>query len=121
MKRHQLYFTILISLAVLYVSLWIFIHSHTFLQEWNRIIQSERSLTADKLQWLVSILPWYGLILFGCYCLMKLGRDLLNFNDCPKEIQKLSQVTNHDMYSLFFVLFNKESMLCRILKGLEMT
>ena len=93
MKRHQLYFIGLILLVVLYLLLWIFIHSHSFLQEWDQIISSERSLTADKLQWMVSILPWYGLILFGCYCLMKLGSDLLNFNDCPKEIQKLSQVT----------------------------
>ena len=30
--------------------------------------------------------------MFGCYCLGKLGYDLVTFNDYPKEIQKLEEV-----------------------------
>jgi dolichyl-phosphate mannosyltransferase polypeptide 3 len=42
--------------------------------------------------WYTDVAPWYSLILFGCYCLAKLGFDLLTFNDYPKEIKKLEQV-----------------------------
>jgi dolichyl-phosphate mannosyltransferase polypeptide 3 len=42
--------------------------------------------------WYTNVAPWYSLILFGCYCLAKLGFDLLTFNDYPKEIKKLEQV-----------------------------
>jgi dolichyl-phosphate mannosyltransferase polypeptide 3 len=42
-------------------------------------------------QWLVDVCPWYVLIVFGCYCLTKLGYDLLTFNDYPAEIALLER------------------------------
>ena len=47
---------------------------------------------SDKVNWLTDVSPWYMLILVGCYCLAKLGMDLLSFNDYPHEIKKLEQV-----------------------------
>ena len=41
--------------------------------------------------WIVDVMPWYSLICFGCYCLTKLGFDLLTFNDYPDEIRRLEQ------------------------------
>lgn len=42
-------------------------------------------------KWFIDIAPWYSLILFGCYCLTKLGIDLLTFNDYPEEIFNLEK------------------------------
>eukprot|EP01033_Poteriospumella_lacustris_P006331 gene6331-4546_t len=36
-------------------------------------------------------MPWYGLISLGCYCLYRLGMDLLNYRDRPDEIPKLAE------------------------------
>lgn len=47
--------------------------------------------TSSSEKWLVDVCPWYTLILFGCYCLMKLGYDLLTFNDYPAEIALLER------------------------------
>ncbi len=44
-----------------------------------------------KIRWIINIIPWYSLICFGCYCLMKIGFDLLTFNDYPLEIGKLEK------------------------------
>eukprot|EP01038_Epipyxis_sp_PR26KG_P004532 gene4532-6398_t len=43
----------------------------------------------DFLQWIIHIIPWYSLMIFGSYCLGKLGYDLMVFNDYPDEIKKL--------------------------------
>lgn len=49
----------------------------------------------DKLNVLSLTMPWYLLVSFGCYCLYKLGSDLLNFRNCPEEIKKLeTDITN---------------------------
>ena len=42
--------------------------------------------------WWTDVSPWYSLIIFGCYCLARLGKDLLTYNDYPLEIGKLEQV-----------------------------
>jgi hypothetical protein len=46
--------------------------------------------------------PLYLLVVLGCYCLARLGCDLLAFRDDPKEIAKLEQVRrcNHTTYVL---------------------
>jgi hypothetical protein len=46
-----------------------------------------------RISWYVDVAPWYSLIAFGSYCLARLGYDLLTFNDYPKEIKKLEQVS----------------------------
>jgi hypothetical protein len=43
--------------------------------------------------WFIDVFPWYMLIIFGCFCLAKLGYDLLSFNDYPLEIKKLEEVS----------------------------
>lgn len=59
-------------------------------------------ISSDKLpeivNWYTDVSPWYSLILFGCYCLAKLGFDLLTFNDYPLEIKKLEQVCYHRLF-----------------------
>ena len=42
--------------------------------------------TAEEL---TRVLPWYLLVSLGCYCLFRLGCDLLAFNNCPEEVKKL--------------------------------
>ena len=41
---------------------------------------------------LLLISPFYLLIALGCYCLGKLGVDLLAFHDCSAETPKLEKV-----------------------------
>lgn len=38
---------------------------------------------------IINTLPWFWLMSLGCYCLGKLGMDLLTFNDFPHEIKAL--------------------------------
>lgn len=47
---------------------------------------------SERVNWFTNVSPWYVLIIFGCYCLAKLGLDLLSFNEYPHEIKKLEQV-----------------------------
>jgi len=41
---------------------------------------------------IIDSLPCYLLMVFGCYCLGKLGVDLILFNDYPLEVKKLEEV-----------------------------
>lgn len=50
--------------------------------------------TATYPRWILSVLPWHALISLGCYCLFRLGSDLLRFNDCPQEIVKMTEVSS---------------------------
>jgi len=38
------------------------------------------------------VFPFLTLIYFGCYCLLRLGWDLLMFNDFPFEVDALAKV-----------------------------
>ena len=71
--------TVYASCLVLLVSVWVGLLG---LMERNVI---------DKDTWgrMVYVLPWFALVTLGCYCLGKLGIDLLTFNDCPHEISLL--------------------------------
>ena len=63
----------------------------------------------DIKSWIVDISPWYSLICFGCYCLGKIGYDLLMFNDYPEEIIKLEldiKNAETDLKSRGFVLLS---------------
>lgn len=72
MKRVTYYFGIIAILALVWFALY-----------WY---------TEDaKHKEIVSLLPWYALILLGSYCLGKLGFDLVCFNDYPSEITKLEK------------------------------
>lgn len=83
MKRHQTYFTLLFLASLTWLS--IFSYSYYY--------------NISKLKYFTSVLPWLLLMWFGCYCLFKLGIDLLSFNDYPKEIHKLEKVReNIDYY-----------------------
>ena len=76
MKRHQNYFKFLI-LAIL---AWLSVFSYSFYYNFS------------ELKYFTSVLPWLLLMWFGCYCLFRLGVDLLSFNDYPNEVYKLEQV-----------------------------
>ena len=52
------------------------------------------------------VLPWYALVLFGCYTFMRVGIDLLSFNDYPEEIKALEEdirKAKHDLKVRGFV------------------
>ena len=72
MKRHLAYGGIFVAI----VSIWIYLKTFS------------GSSSAEQ-KWIIDIFPWYSLIVFGCYCLSKLGYDLVSFNDYPEEISKL--------------------------------
>lgn len=74
MKRSVTYFAIFFIMA----SSWAF-------------MKFSRQQFSERVNWFTDISIWYLLIIFGCYCLAKLGYDLLTFNDYPKEIKKLEQ------------------------------
>lgn len=46
----------------------------------------------EKIVWLLWIWPMFLLISLGCYCLGRLGYDLLTFGDYPQEIFALEKV-----------------------------
>lgn len=83
MKRSSSYGLVLFILA----SAWIFM----------KVTKVQHS---ERVNWFADVSPWYLLIVFGCYCLAKLGYDLLTFNDYPKEIKKLEQVL-HDSPAVY--------------------
>ena len=74
----------------------------------NKDIQTSNIM--DKLDWILAVWPWYTLMVFGCYCLYRLGKDIVSFNDYPEEIKKLEKVytnmktkdcTFHHFYHLY--------------------
>ncbi|KAI8360746.1 dolichol-phosphate mannosyltransferase subunit 3 [Choanephora cucurbitarum] len=38
---------------------------------------------------IVPVLPWWGLMTFGCYCLGTIGFALFTFRDCPEAYHEL--------------------------------
>lgn len=74
MKRHLVFGILLAALFSLWVGL---------------------KFSAKKLptaaNWFVDICPFYAIILFGVYCLARLGTDLVAFNDYPEEVRKLGE------------------------------
>jgi hypothetical protein len=76
MKRYQVYGAALLTVVGIWMRL--------------KIVYNDAP-TGSKEKWVVDVMPWYFLICFGCYCLTKLGWDLLTFNDYPKEIGKLEE------------------------------
>mgnify|MGYP000274172678 CR=1 FL=1 len=39
----------------------------------------------------INALPWLALMWLGCYCLFKLGWDILSYRDMPEAIEELAQ------------------------------
>lgn len=79
MKRYQVYGAALLAVVGTWTRFKIVYHD---------------APTDSKEKWVVDVIPWYFLICFGCYCLTKLGWDLLTFNDYPKEIGRLEEDIN---------------------------
>lgn len=75
MKRHQSYGLIIASVAFLWLYLKVFGRGESY----------------TEANWIIDVAPWYSLVCFGCYCLTKIGLDLLTFNDYPEEINKLEE------------------------------
>jgi dolichyl-phosphate mannosyltransferase polypeptide 3 len=90
MKRHVAYGAFLVLLIAVWISLKI----------------SLLNSTPSRLQWFVNVSPFYGLIIFGCYCLARLGLDLMSFNDYPAEIKLLEKVCrSFQMFSTSYITF----------------
>ena len=79
MKRYQVYGTVLVILSGMWLRM--------------KIYYMDGKIQPEQQPWvfIVDVIPWYSLICFGCYCLTKLGYDLLTFNDYPNEIRRLEQ------------------------------
>jgi hypothetical protein len=117
MKKHQLFFFQLSLLVVAYVLASVIVYRAPFIEFWNsKSFFLSQTITIEKLRWFINVLPWYSLICFGCYCLSKLGMDIFSFNDCPSEIQKMTEVSAK-LASVFHLCF----CLYRALRGLEKT
>ena len=78
MKRATVYLSIGLLIVALVISLYIY-----------AIVQESASLKR-----LALTAPWTLLIWLGCYCLLRLGFDLLTFRNCPLEIRKLEKVSS---------------------------
>lgn len=76
MKRHVAYGSVLVLMVTIWVSLQLLLVNST----------------SYNLKWFVDVSPFYILIIFGSYCLARLGLDLMSFNDYPKEIKLLEKV-----------------------------
>lgn len=90
MKRHQIYG----STCFFAVILWLYLKI------------SRQNSTSEIEKWLIDVTPWYLLIIFGCYCLTKLGLDLCTFRDYPEEISRLEndiKVADDDLRSRGFM------------------
>ena len=61
---------------------------------WLSVLGYSHLYDITKLKYFSLVLPWLILMWLGCYCLARLGIDLLSFNDYPLEIQKLAKVIN---------------------------
>ena len=75
MKRSSLY----LSYIVIFILAWLLFGILSFYYD------------LDNFKWLFYVTPWLLLVWFGCYCLARLGIDLLTFNDYPDEIKKLEK------------------------------
>ena len=67
-------------------------------------LKFRQSSMSSSFAWLVDVSPWYLLMVMGCFCLGKLGFDLISFNDYPQEIKKLEEVC----LSVFVVFCTKQ-------------
>lgn len=85
MKLHQKY--ALIFLIITFV--------------WCGLQCNKSSIESPVAQWYVDVFPIYMVMMFGCYCLGKLGFDVLVFNDYPEEIVKLGAVSYLFNFALF--------------------
>ena len=81
MKRYQVYGTAFVVL----VGAWLRMKISNMMAGSS----SGEEMRQQPWVWIVDVMPWYSLICFGCYCLTKLGFDLLTFNDYPDEIRRL--------------------------------
>jgi len=77
MKIHQSYALILIIVTTV----------------WCGLQYNKSSIDSSVMQWYIDVFPIYMVMVFGSYCLGKLGYDVLVFNDYPEEITKLGVVS----------------------------
>lgn len=97
MKRHQQYFLVLVVLVTIYVTLWRSLHDDVYRPQILQFLGLEDNISnGDKIKFVVRALPWHGLISIGCYCLFRLGRDLLSYRDRPEEIPILAEVNAYN-------------------------
>jgi hypothetical protein len=84
MKRHQKY---LITALVIGTS-WIYLKA------------IQKSFSSEPVRFLIDVFPWLLLMWWGCYCLGRLGLDLLLFNDYPGEIKVLEKVMQNKCFAV---------------------
>ena len=60
---------------------------------WTVLQFRKNDFESMQIRFYIDVAPLYLLMTFGSYCLFKLGYDVMTFNDYPKEIEKLSDVS----------------------------
>ncbi len=79
----------LIVLTLLYIGALFVVYTDGFVKYASENITI---ISVPNIRFILNALPWYALMNLGCYCLYRMGMDLLIFRDCPEEIDKLKQV-----------------------------
>ncbi len=64
------------------------------LLSWIILMANKEHFSSDT-YFIVKVIPWYMLICLGCYCLFKLGTEVLFFNDCQSDIKLLERVRQY--------------------------
>lgn len=111
MKKHHQYFLALFLIILGYNLAYLLILNEKFIQYYNSSVSFSQSLPIGQLKFFLDVLPWYSLICFGCYCLSRLGSDILNFNDCPKEIEKMTQVNLTSLSFIYLEIYCSRTLL----------
>ena len=93
MKRHQRYVLLFVVAIGIYLGLLAALNHPEHRPALLSLVQlADNESNVEKVRFIVRAMPWYGLISLGCYCLYRLGMDLLNYRDRPDEIPKLAEV-----------------------------
>ena len=104
MKRHQRYVLLFVVAIGIYLGLLAALNHPEHRPAILSLVQlADNESNVEKVRFIVRAMPWYGLISLGCYCLFRLGMDLLNYRDRPDEIPKLAEV--HTTATSCFVWF----------------
>ena len=93
MKKHNQYLIVILVIIFVYNAIYLALRIQAVEELYqSRLMNISERISIQQLRFWLDVLPWYSLICFGCYCLSRLGIDILRFNDCPKEIEKMTQV-----------------------------
>jgi len=72
---------------------------------WAALEYKKAEFESEIVRFYIDVAPLFFIMMFGCYCLFKLGYDLLTFNNFPDEIGKLADVSFYYISILVSILY----------------